>query len=303
MRTSARYWMVDWLDHWTYALDMDISSLLLLASAPIFLLGMAIELLVIRLRRLPSYDRRDALLNIGTALGSQLVAIPWVFVETAALLWVHHLVPWHITGWAAWVVAMIAVDFSYYWYHRSHHEIRAWAIHVVHHSSQQYNLSVALRQAWIVFTFLPFVLPVALLGIDAKIILVSFAINLLYQFFLHTELIDKLWAPIEFVFNTPSHHRVHHGTQNEYLDKNYGGILIVWDRMFGTFEPEQARVRYGLTKNINTYNILRVETHELVAIWRNLRDAKNWSDRAGYVVRGPGWAPTPHPTTGTEVAA
>ena len=120
--------MVDWLDHWTYALDMDISSLLLLASAPIFLLGMAIELLVIRLRRLPSYDRRDALLNIGTALGSQLVAIPWVFVETAALLWVHHLVPWHITGWAAWVVAMIAVDFSYYWYHRSHHEIRAlWA--------------------------------------------------------------------------------------------------------------------------------------------------------------------------------
>src|SRR5262249_9595046 len=123
------------------------------------------------------------------------------------------------------------------------------------------------------------------------IILACYGLNLLYQFGLHTELIGKLWAPIEFVFNTPSHHRAHHGSQEQYLDTNYGGILIIWDRMFGTFEPEGERVRYGLTKNINPYNIAKVETHEFVAIWRAVRGAGTWKDRFGYVFRGPGWAP------------
>jgi len=273
---------------------MDVTSLLLLLSAPMFVIGMLVELLVLRRRRMPSYDKRDSLLNIATAVGNQMVGIPWTIVEAAALLWLHSLIPWHLTGWVAWAAAMVAVDFAYYWYHRAHHEIRVlWAVHVVHHSSEQYNLSVALRQPFLVVTTLPFLLPTVLIGVNPEVLMACFAINLVYQFFIHTELVDRLWAPVEFVFNTPSHHRAHHGSQAQYLDKNYGGILIVWDRLFGTFEPEGERVRYGLTKNINTYNIARVQTHELAAIARDVRGAGNWPDRIGYVLRGPGWAPKP----------
>ena len=178
------------------------------------------------------------------------------------------------------------------WYHRTHHEIRVlWASHVTQHSSESFSLSVALRQTWFVFTLLPFLVPVALLGVDAKIVMASYSINLLYQFRIHTELVDKLWAPIEFLFNTASHHRAHHGTNNEYLDKNYGGILIIWDRLFGTFEAERARVIYGLTKNIKTYNVVRIETHEYAAIWRGVKAAASWRAKLGHLFRGPGWQP------------
>src|SRR5689334_15659670 len=120
---------------------MELSSLLLLLSAPVFLIGMAVEMLVLRYRRLPSYDKRDSAVNITTALVNQALNAPWAFVEIAVLFWMCSLVPWHLTGWVAWVVAMVAVDFVFYWYHRSHHEIRVlWAVHVVHHSSEQYNL-------------------------------------------------------------------------------------------------------------------------------------------------------------------
>ena len=123
-------------------------------------------------------------------------------------------------------------------------------------------------------------------------ILTQQAISLIYQFWIHTERVKKLPAPIEYVFNTPSHHRVHHGANEVYLDRNYGGILIIWDRMFGTYEPEGERVRYGLTKNINTYNPVRVATHEFAAIWHDVRRASGWRERWGYVVNGPGWSPS-----------
>ncbi|WP_404867882.1 sterol desaturase family protein [Kitasatospora griseola] len=274
---------------------MDLASLVLWLSAPVFLLGMLVELFVLRRRRLPSYDGRDSLLNIATAVGNQLVAMPWAIVEAVVLLRLHSAVPWHLDGWPAWVAGMIAVDFAYYWFHRAHHEIRVlWAVHVVHHSSERYNLSVALRQPFLLaVTALPFLVPVMLIGVRPEVLTACFAINLVYQFFIHTELVDRMWAPVEFVLNTPSHHRAHHGSQRQYLDINYGGILILWDRLFGTFEPEGERVRYGLTKNIDTYNILRVQTHELVAIARDVRGARNWSDRFGHVLRGPGWTPKP----------
>jgi hypothetical protein len=122
--------------------------------------------------------------------------------------------------------------------------------------------------------------------------------SLLYQFTLHTEAVDRLPRVIEWVFNTPSHHRVHHGSQAQYLDRNYAGILIVWDRLFGTFEPEDERVRYGLTKNIETFNPVKVAYHEFAAIWRDVRTAPRWRDRIGYVFAGPGWTPSPaSPTT------
>jgi sterol desaturase/sphingolipid hydroxylase (fatty acid hydroxylase superfamily) len=192
----------------------------------------------------------------------------------------------------AWTVALVGVDFAYYFDHRVCHEVRLfWASHVVHHSSQRYNLSTALRQTWTGLSTVFFFIPVAALGVPPVIVFASWSINLVYQYWIHTEAIDKLPAPIEYVFNTPSHHRVHHGSQSQYLDRNYGGILILWDRLFRSFEPEVERVRYGLTKNITTHNLLRVATHEYVAMWRDVRAARSWRDRAGYVLRGPGWSP------------
>ncbi len=272
---------------------MTTAQLILLAAGPMFLLSIAVERYLIRGARKARYDARDTWANIATGAGSQILGAPWALVEVAALVALHHVAPVHLDhGWPAWVVAMVGVDVAYYAYHRLHHESRLlWAIHVAHHSSKRYNLSVALRQPWVVVSTLPFLAPLAVLGVSPELILTSFAINLLYQFFIHTEAIGRMWAPIEFVFNTPSHHRVHHGSNNQYLDKNYAGILILWDRMFGSFEPELAPVIYGLTKNISTHNPFRIETHEWVAIWRDVTTAGSARDALGYVFRHPGWAP------------
>jgi len=163
--------------------------------------------------------------------------------------------------------------------------------HVVHHSSRYYNLSTALRQPWTPFTSMPFWLPLALLGFSPSMILFQRSVSLVHQFFIHTERVGTLWRPVELVMNTPSHHRVHHGSNAAYLDRNYGGILIVWDRLFRTFEPERERVVCGLTTNLATYNPVRVATHEFIAIWRDLRRTTSWRARLGYVFRGPGWTP------------
>ena len=154
------------------------------------------------------------------------------------------------------------------------HEVRLlWANHVTHHSSERYNLSTALRQPWSGFLMSWVFLPMPWLGIPAHHVAKAGQLNLLYQYWIHTEAIDRLPKPVEAVFNTPSHHRVHHGANPQYLDKNYGGILIVWDRLFGTFEPEVRRVKYGLTKNIHTYNPIRIGYHEFVDIARDVRCA------------------------------
>ncbi len=190
-----------------------------------------------------------------------------------------------------WVLLFFADDLAFYAYHRSHHRIRVfWATHVVHHSSQHFNFSTALRQDWSPFTGSMFWLPLALF-FPTWMIFVAMSWSLIYQFTLHTEVIDKLPRPIEWFWNTPSHHRVHHGSQEQYLDKNYGGILIIWDRIFGSFEPEAERVRYGLTKNIETYNPVKVAFGEFHNIAMDVRAAHSWRDRFGYVFGGPGWKP------------
>ena len=191
----------------------------------------------------------------------------------------------------AWPLALVGWDFIYYWNHRFQHESRfLWAIHVVHHSSEHYNLSTALRQpvAESLGMFVPTGL-LALLGVPPKMIEDSRAINLIYQFWVHTDLIPKLGA-FEKVFNTPSHHRAHHGANRQYLDRNHAGILIVWDKLFGTFEEEDEPVVYGLTKNIHTFNPVKIATHEHAEIAEDVLRADNWPDRISYVVRGPGWA-------------
>jgi sterol desaturase/sphingolipid hydroxylase (fatty acid hydroxylase superfamily) len=195
------------------------------------------------------------------------------------------------TGTLATTVAVLGWDFIYYWNHRLDHESRwLWAMHVVHHSSERYNLSTALRQpvAEGLTMSVPYGL-LALLGVRPAIIETARSLNLIYQFWIHTEAVGSI-GRLEKVLNTPSHHRVHHGSNRHYLDRNHGSILIVWDRLFGTFEPEGERVVYGLTTNIDTYNPLRIAGHEWRDIAGDIASARTWRDRWSFLLRGPGWA-------------
>ena len=192
----------------------------------------------------------------------------------------------------SFAATFIAWDFLYYWSHRLQHERRLlWTNHVTHHSSRYYNLSTALRQPWQGYLTFGIFAPMPLLGMPAHHIAKAGQLNLLYQYWIHTETIDKLPAPIEAVFNTPSHHRVHHGANPQYLDKNYGGILILWDKLFGTFEPELRRVKYGLTTNIETYNPVKVGYHETVDIVRDVVRRKGLKNKLKSVLGRTGWRP------------
>jgi sterol desaturase/sphingolipid hydroxylase (fatty acid hydroxylase superfamily) len=267
-------------------------------AIPFFLLLLAVEAITFKIAQhedAHGYERKDTATSLSMGLGNVFINIGWKVAVLAVYAGVYTLTPLRIPAdaWWAWVLLFFGDDLAYYAYHRAGHRVRIlWASHVVHHSSEHYNLSTALRQTWTPQTALPFWLPLLALGFEPWMVLLAQAWNLCYQFWIHTERIGKLPAWFEFVFNTPSHHRVHHGSQQQYLDRNYGGILIIWDRLFGTFEPEGERVRYGLTKNIGTFNPVRVAFHEYGAIWRDVKAAEGWRARAGYVLRGPGWQPT-----------
>ncbi|MEX2504707.1 MAG: sterol desaturase family protein [Egicoccus sp.] len=287
----------------------DVAELDLITPAiPVFIVLMMLEIYVLHRekqlddledmveqgRLVAGYELKDTMASLTMGIGSLIVPV----VITSLLGLGGYVLVWNLTpldlgsGWVAWAVALVGKDLGYYFFHRASHENRfLWAAHVVHHSSEKYNLSTALRQSWTPLTSWIFYVPLVLLGVNPAILIMSGAINLLYQFWIHTEAIDKMWAPFEYVFNTPSHHRVHHGTNPQYLDKNYGGILIVWDRWFGSFEPEVEPVRYGLTKNIETYNPLVIATHEYAAIWRDAKADTSWRHRAGRLWHGPGWQP------------
>jgi sterol desaturase/sphingolipid hydroxylase (fatty acid hydroxylase superfamily) len=170
-----------------------------------------------------------------------------------------------------------------------------WASHVVNHSSQHFNLSTALRQTWVPMTYFPFWLPLPLLGFPVWMVLLAQAWSLIYQVWIHTERIKKLPGPLEAVLNTPSHHRVHHGMNHKYLDKNYAGILIIWDRIFGTYEPERERVRYGLTTQLTTHHPVKVAFHEYIALAHDIRRARGVKTKTQVLLRGPGWRPSSGP--------
>ncbi len=223
--------------------------------------------------------------------GGVSVTTAWASLTSPERMWRHRILPALGTGPAALALAVAGWDFIYYWNHRFMHESRyMWALHVVHHSSERYNLSTALRQpvADALGTSLPYG-TLCLLGVAPELIMTARGANLLYQFWIHTETIDKLGAP-EVVLNTPSHHRVHHGSNRQYLDRNHGSILIVWDRLFGTFEPEGQDPDYGLTTNINSFNVGRIASHEYIEMMRDVARSTSWGERLSYVVRGPGWA-------------
>ena len=239
------------------------------------------------------YEARDTKASLSMLAGNIAVnlAMAGAVGALSKFVFKHRIVNLQASKWSL-PVAMVAWDFLYYLDHRCMHEVRLfWANHVTHHSSECYNLSTALRQPWSGFLMSWVFLPLPLVGIPSSHVAKAGQLNLLYQYWIHTETIDKLPKPFEAVLNTASHHRVHHGANPQYLDKNYGGILIIWDKLFGTFEPEVRRVKYGLTKNIKTFNPARIGYHEFIDIARDVRGASRWRDRLGYVFGGPGWKP------------
>jgi sterol desaturase/sphingolipid hydroxylase (fatty acid hydroxylase superfamily) len=274
---------------------------LILYAIPFFVALLAVEWLSFRHagdHQQTGYDAKDTATSLTMGLGNVVINLAWKLVVVAAYAGVYEVAPVRIStgAWWAWVLLFFADDFAYYWFHRISHEVRVfWASHVVHHSSEHYNLSTALRQTWVPMTAFPFWLPLAFAGFKPWTILLQQSISLTYQFFIHTERVRRLPRPVEAMLNTPSHHRVHHGANQLYLDRNYGGILIIWDRLFGTFQPETEPVRYGLTKNIRTHRPTRVAFHEYAAIARDLRRAPDWPTRWAVLFRGPGWTP---PTLG-----
>lgn len=272
-----------------------------LYAIPVFALFMAIEIVSLRFVAdtddvgAGTYELRDTRTNLIMGFGSVLVngtARVFALLGYAAL---YALTPLRLDAhrWYTWAVTLLLVDLVWYLYHRASHRVRImWAAHQAHHNSQRFNLSTAVRQKWNPWFELLFWVPLPLLGVPPWLIFTAFSINLIFQFFVHTERIDRLPRPIEFLFNTPSHHRVHHASDREYLDKNYAGILIIWDRMFGSYAEETHRPTYGLTTNIDSFNPFRLQYHEYGAIARDLRRSGSWRDRLGYVVGPPGWTPT-----------
>jgi sterol desaturase/sphingolipid hydroxylase (fatty acid hydroxylase superfamily) len=245
-------------------------SLLILFAIPFFLATLIGEAWLRHRRRL-GFDVRDAATSVGLGIGNLLinVAVQGAQLALSTAVYEHRIFDMG-TSPLAWAVLLLADDFVFYWAHRVSHVCRFfWATHEAHHSSEQFTLTTALRQPWTHLPVVLFWLPLPLLGFRPEMILVAHTISLIYQYWIHTELIGRL-GPLEWVLNTPSHHRVHHGSNARYLDRNYAGILIVWDRLFGTFQVEDEPVVYGLTKPLERRDILTVAFHEWIAIGRDL---------------------------------
>ncbi|NVJ04117.1 sterol desaturase family protein [Myxococcus sp. AM001] len=271
---------------------------LIALAIPVFALTVIAEAFWVKKQRdegrpMVGHTWKDTAASLSMGLGNVAINVLWKGVAFAGYLALYHLTPLRMGfGALAWVLLFFADDLCYYAFHRVHHESRFfWASHVVHHSSQHYNLSTALRQTWTPPTSFVFWAPLALAGFHPVMIVAQQSISLLYQYWIHTEAIGRLPRPLEWVLNTPSHHRVHHASNPRYLDKNYAGILIIWDRLFGTFEPEGEKPVYGLTKNLETFNPVRIAFHEFAAMTRDAAKPGSLKQRLSYVFRNPAWKP------------
>lgn len=264
-------------------------------AIPGFVILLVAEVIVTAIQQKDYYNAKDTASSLAMGIGNVLVGVVGkaIVFGTYSLVYQFRLFTVDMTQWWAWGILFFADDFSYYWFHRISHSSRYfWASHVVHHSSMKYNLGTALRQTWtgnlsgafVFWIWLP------LIGFSPVAVMTMQAISLLYQFWIHTEHINKFPAPIEYIFNTPSHHRVHHGSDLNYLDKNHAGVLIIWDRLFGTFELERNRPTYGLTTNVGSHNPVRIAFHEWIAIGQDVRRADSFRTALGYIFGPPGWS-------------
>ncbi|MDP3906362.1 sterol desaturase family protein [Novosphingobium sp.] len=263
-------------------------------AIPLFILLILLEMVWARRNAPQKYEPRDTLTSLALGVGSTAAGALTAGVVAVAAVWLfeHRLVTisW---AWWAWIACFVLDDFNYYWAHRTGHRVRwFWAAHVNHHSSQHYNLSTALRQTWTGFVALSFVFRIwpAFIGFDPLMIAACGAVNLVYQFWIHTEAINRLPRWFEAVMNTPSHHRVHHAINPVYLDRNYAGVFIVWDRMFATFQPERddQRIQYGIVRQLGSFNVLWAVFHEWIGMAKDVWRAP-WRHKLSYLVRVPGW--------------
>jgi len=264
-------------------------------AVPFFFALMLAEFLYSKWRGRSLYRLNDAIAALTCGMGDQLVDL----VASVFTVAIYHFVAtelglfdWDPSAASTWVVGMLLVDLFYYFYHRFSHRVNfAWATHVVHHQSEEYNLAVALRQSWFTKSYSwTFYIPLALLGLPTVVWAGSYAANLLYQYWIHTQTIRRL-GPLEWVMNTPSHHRVHHGTNPQYIDKNYAGILIIWDRLFGTFEREEEEVLYGIMKPSRTWNPWMANVMPVVNLIQESAGQVRWSDKIKVWFAEPGWTP------------
>jgi sterol desaturase/sphingolipid hydroxylase (fatty acid hydroxylase superfamily) len=267
---------------------------LIALAIPLFFVGIAIELAVAKARGRSVYRAGDAMADMGCGIAQQLMSL---FVSTALVTggyqWLSNYRLWTIpTSWLPWVLAVVGVEFAYYWWHRLSHEVNIlWAAHVVHHHSEDYNLAVALRQSistWL--TGLPFYFPLALLGVPVFQFAVVLGLSTLYQFWIHTELVPSLGL-LEKIFNTPALHRVHHAINPRYLDKNHGATFSIYDRLFGTWMPETEPCVYGTTRPLNSYNPLWAQVETYVDLVRLAKKAPTALDALKVFFASPAWRP------------
>lgn len=277
-------------------------------AVPGFVLLILIEMIYVRVTHKGRYQFADSAVSLSMGLGNQVAGLLFGGLVVASYFWVsqHRLFDLGWT-WPVLVACFFAEDLAYYWFHRVAHERRwFWASHVIHHTSQHYNLTTALRQTWtgaLGFSFI-FWLPLVYIGFPPEMVLMFQAISLVYQFWIHTEAIDRM-GPLEWVLNTPSHHRVHHAINPRYLDANYAGVLIIWDRLFGTFVPEDRtdQIKYGIISQLGTFNPFRVAFHEWAGILRDVRSAKSFREVLGFIFGPPGWSPDGSRKTSASIKA
>lgn len=270
----------------------------ILYAIPAFIALMLAEIFVAWRRYPHRYEARDTWTSLALGVGSQVMGAAVAGAVIAMAIWVsqYRVLDLGLSFreyWWAWIACFVLDDLAYYWFHRTAHRVRwFWASHVIHHSSQHYNLSTALRQTWTGFFSLSFLFRLPLFLIfPVEMVLFCGALNLIYQFWIHTEVIGRMPAWFEAVMNTPSHHRVHHGVNPRYLDSNYAGVFIIWDKMFGSFVPERddEPVRYGIVKQLGSFNLLWAAVHEWVGIAQDMWRAP-WRHKMGYLLREPGWS-------------
>jgi len=265
----------------------------IILSIPIFFILIAAEFGWGLAKRENPYRLNDTFANIGCGIGQQVTGLFFKGVIFSAYIYLYLHFRWFTIPSTPlnMLFLFLGVDFFYYWFHRLSHEVNwIWATHIVHHQSEEYNLSVALRQSWFqgLISWV-FYIPLALVGFDPTSLVLVAAFNTLYQFWIHTKFIKNL-GPLEWILNTPSHHRVHHGSNPQYIDKNHAGTLIIWDRLFGTFQAEEEEVVYGITTPLNSWNPIYANFHYWGDLWRGARPLP-WREKLRYWQAAPGWRP------------
>ncbi|MEN0005872.1 MAG: sterol desaturase family protein [Bacteroidota bacterium] len=264
-------------------------------AIPMYFTLMAVELIYESVTNRKTYRLNDAVTNISTGVLQQLTGTFMKIVKVGLYVVLYeNFALWELgQTWVTFALAFVAWDFCYYWEHRMAHEVSLfWGGHSVHHQSEDYNLSVALRQTSTGFIWgTAFFLPMAILGFHPTHFLLVGGFNLLYQFWIHTEHIDKMPRWFEWIMNTPSHHRVHHGRNPKYIDKNYAGVFIIWDRMFGTFTKEEERPDYGITKPLKSWNPVYANFAHYIDLYHTVKRSRSFSDSVKILFNKPGWMP------------